>query len=347
MVAGAEIGTERRLSPRVRAGLDVARACAAVYVVLHHTIQVPGPARVVFSFGQEAVIVFFLLSGFVIFANERDRSARPRGYYVRRLRRIYPPMIFAMLISTVLWTTGLIDARATWQSAVGTLLAVQDIAFLKPGVIIDPYLGNDPLWSLSYEIAFYILFPLVMIVWRRSEKLARIAVPTVAVLAYITYLAMPNHFSLVLAYFLLWWGGAIVAHLWLHDRVHLRNALPEFLGLMALALTAGAGVVLYGFDGVGFFPFLILRHFAFAIVMFLVLFTPVRRLMGGISVRVARPAAAVAGISYGLYVVHYPILVQTGANHSWWVVPAALATVAAAWVADVGISRVLPRAPRT
>lgn len=347
MVAGAQATTaQRKLSPGVRAGLDVARAAAALYVVAHHAVQLPGVIGVIFSFGQEAVLVFFLLSGFVIFANERDRSARPKGYYLRRLRRIYPPMLVAMAVSTGLWITGLIGPSPTWQSALGTLFALQDIAFLKPGVITDPYLGNDPLWSLSYEIFFYLVFPLVMMAWRRSERLTRWMIPAVSVLAYATYLAAPNHLSLVVAYFLIWWTGAMAAHLYLGRGLQLRNAVPEFAGLLALCVVAGAGVAAYGFAGLGYFPFLILRHCVVVLILFTVLFTPVRSLLARLSSPVAGPAAAVASISYGLYVVHYPILIQTGATHSWWVIPASVAVVFAAWVADKGTSKVLPLAPR-
>lgn len=337
----------RTLSPSVRAGLDVARAVAALYVVVHHTVQIPGPAGAIFSFGQEAVLVFFLLSGFVIFANEKDRSARPMGYYLRRLRRIYPPMMVAMAISTALWATGLISQSFSVESLLGTLLAVQDIGFLKPGVVTDPYLGNDPLWSLSYEIFFYIVFPMVMVAWRRSEVATRWAVPIVSVVAYATYLMAPNHLSLVIAYFLMWWAGAMVAHLYLGGGIRVRNALPEFVGLTVLCAAAAVGVFAYGFAGLGYFPFLIFRHCAVVLVLFALLFTPVRSLLARMSSRVAGVAAAVAGISYGLYVVHYPILVQTSANESWWAVPAIAATIAAAWLADKGTDKLLPRAPRS
>jgi len=347
MVEGVHVIAQRRLSPGVRAGLDVARASAAIYVVLHHTIQADGLVGLAFSFGQEAVLVFFLLSGFVIFANERDRVAQPAGYYLRRLRRIYPPMVFAMLVSTVLWAIGLVTASPTVLSGVGTLFALQDISALKPGVITDPYLGNSPLWSLSYEIAFYALFPLVMIFWRRSERLTRAAVPAVCVLAYVTYLATPNHVSLMIAYFLLWWVGAMVAHLWLTGRLTLAAAAPELLGLFSLTLVTSAGVGLYTYNGLGVFPVLMVRHSAFALVTFAVLFTPARKWLSRASVRVAKPAAKIASISYGLYVVHYPVLVQTKANQSWWLIAAVAATIALAWVADKFIPSLLPRAPRT
>ncbi len=347
MVAGVHIVSERRLDARVRAGLDVARAAAAVYVILHHIVQVNGPIGVAFSFGQEAVLVFFLLSGFVIFANERDRSARPRGYYLRRVRRIYPPMVFAMIVSTALWGVGLIPGVPSPSEALATLFALQDVSALKPGVIADPYLGNSPLWSLSYEIAFYAIFPLVMALWRRSELAARTLVPAVAVVAYGSYLVAPNHLSLVVAYFLIWWAGAMAAHLYITHRMSLRYARPEIIGLLALITVTGLGVAMYDYEGLGLFPFLMLRHSAFVVVLFLLLFSPIRSWLAALSFRVATPAASVAGISYGLYVLHYPLLVQTGANTSiGGFVLAATATVLLAWIADKGLARVLPRAPR-
>jgi len=339
----------RRLSPRARSGLDVSRAFAAVYVVLHHavaSITAPKAIDLLFSFGQEAVIIFFLLSGFVIFANERDRVAHPRGYYLRRLRRIYPLILIAMLLSTVLWATGLIIETFSWSSLFGTLFSVQDIAFLKPGVITAPYLGNDPLWSLSYEVFFYAVFPIVMIAWRRNQMAARHAVGAIAVVAYVTYLAAPNHFSLVVAYFLLWWTGAMIAKVHLDGNLQIGAVLPEMIWLSALILVAAAGVVFYGSHGLGVFPILMVRHFVVAAAMALALFTPLRGLLASLSLRIARPAAVVAGLSYGLYVLHVPLLVQTGVANSWLLLPAFAGTVVLAYFSDSFLASRLPKAPR-
>jgi peptidoglycan/LPS O-acetylase OafA/YrhL len=78
------------LSPRVRALLDAARACAALYVVAHHVAKgygFPGLTGHLLRFGQEAVIVFFLLSGFVIFANERSPPPLRSKWRQSRRRR--------------------------------------------------------------------------------------------------------------------------------------------------------------------------------------------------------------------------------------------------------------------
>lgn len=351
------VGTEeepgavrRKLPSSVRAGLDLARAVAAVYVVVYHVVQhaeAPRALTLLFSFGQEAVIVFFLLSGFVIFTNEATRVVKPGGYYLRRLRRIYPPIVLAMLVSTGLWAIGVINLSPTLSSAIATLLSLQDTAGLKPGVVSSPYLGNDPLWSLSYEVFFYLVFPLVMVLWRRDSRVARLAVPVLCCAAYSTFLIIPNHFSLVVAYFMLWWVGAMAARAYQAWSLSLRALVPEFVGLMLLTVIAAGGFVTDGWQGVGQYPGLMVRHFAVGLIFLVVLTTPVRRLLASVSARVAAPAAAVASISYGLYVMHYPLLVRTDAGNTLWLMPLALLTIALAWIADRGIPRVLPRAPRT
>jgi peptidoglycan/LPS O-acetylase OafA/YrhL len=73
-------GMATKLSQRVSAGLDAARAIAAIYVVIHHwatSNQLTNGPGLIFRFGQEAVIVFFLLSGFVIFANDDPAPVWP------------------------------------------------------------------------------------------------------------------------------------------------------------------------------------------------------------------------------------------------------------------------------
>lgn len=340
--------TERpQLSTRARAGLDVARAAAAIYVVLHHCVRTGTPVDLLFSFGQEAVLVFFFLSGFVIFFNEKDRSRHPRGYYLRRLRRIYPTMLVAMVVSTILWAMGLISAEFSWSSLVGTLFALQDIPFLKPGVIVDPYLGNSPLWSLSYEIFFYAVFPAVMVIWRRSERVARWAVPAICFVALGSFLALPNHFSLVVSYFMIWWAGAMVASLYMRSRLRLREAQPELWGLAVISALALAGVIAHGFAGLGYFPFLLARHFVFSFALLVVLLLPTRRMIAGLASPLGRAGTAVASISYGLYVVHYPVLVQTQSTQSWWIAPALVLTVILAWIADRWVPSLLPSAPKT
>jgi peptidoglycan/LPS O-acetylase OafA/YrhL len=337
------------LSDRAIALLDCARAVAAIYVVVHHVAAARGWAAgltgIPFRFGQEAVILFFLISGFVIFANEKDRATTGFGYYYRRFRRIYPPLLVALLISTaVFWTNGTLAQNFSLRDLGLTLLNLQDISSLKPGVLVDPYLGNDPLWSLSYEMAFYLVFPSVLTAWKRGRTAVTAAVGIVCTLAYVSFLYSPNHFSLIASYFLVWWSGAMAAEAYMEGA---RSFVGMPLALASLALLTGAsalGVVIEGFFGPGVHPFLEFRHFSVALLVILVGFSPIGRLVASFASRLSKPARAVSAISYGIYVLHYPLLIQSNLTDSiLGLLAMAILLVPLAYFADPYLNRVLPR----
>ncbi len=102
--------------------------------------------------GDEAVLTFFVLSGFLVGgrAVERlaDGSFRPRDYILDRVSRIMTPLapalVFAAIVG-VLWGRGFDAGRFACN-----------LASLQ-GVFCHPYESNVPLWSLAYEMWFYIL----------------------------------------------------------------------------------------------------------------------------------------------------------------------------------------------
>jgi peptidoglycan/LPS O-acetylase OafA/YrhL len=122
--------------------------------------------------------------------------------------------------------------------------------------------------------------------------------------------------------------------------------VPELAWLGVLTVIAVAGVLLLGSKGFGFFPVLMVRHFAVAFVLLVVLFSPIRRWLALVSERIAGSAATVASVSFGLYVLHFPLLVQTDAANTVWFVPALAITIVLACVSDRWLPTILPRAPR-
>lgn len=324
------------------AGLDAARALAALYVVLHHvtnSMHLASKAALMFRFGQEAVIVFFLLSGFVIFANEQHRAADLEGYALRRMRRIYPPIIFAMIVSTlVALYDGDLAERFRVSELISTLLSVQDISSLKPGVIADPYLGNAPLWSLSYEVAFYALFPLALRLWSAHPRAAPHVFGAGSCIAYVFYAAFPNHWCLVLAYFSLWWAGAAAAAAYLAGARTVRGLAVPIVWLMVLTGIAVAVALLIGpHRSIGFYPLLPARHFGFAVLTLLLCFGPLGARIARLCARRAGLFAALASISYGLYVLHFPLMVQ------WSVARSSAAGLTAATVLTVLLAYAVDR----
>jgi peptidoglycan/LPS O-acetylase OafA/YrhL len=343
---------KQHLSKRAIVGLDAARATAAAYVAVHHVTAAYELNRgigVIFRFGQEAVLIFFLLSGFVIFANERQRALHPRGYYFRRLRRIFPALLFAMLLSTlVALDNGELRKQFSLTGFLGTLAGLQDISALKPGVIVDPYMGNDPLWSLSYEVAFYLVFPAILASWMQRPRRVTHIIGASCCACYAIFVIVPNHFTLVGAYFLVWWAGAMTANAYLDGGTKPAAIGPTLLWLLALCAVAAITVIICGNHGLGYFPILQFRHFAVALAMLLIFFGPIGRWIVGRIYGGAKAFALSASISYAVYVLHYPLLVQWHrARESLIVLGAAIVLLCIlSYVVERTIDRVIPAAPK-
>lgn len=305
-----------RLSPRIVAALDAARAGAASYVVMHHLSSPALRATsigIFFRFGQEAVIVFFLLSGFVIFANERDRGLNTTAYYMRRVRRIYPPLLFAMAISAIVGLLiGNFWAEFSYQSLIGTLFALQDNTDGQPGVITGPFMGNSPLWSLSYEVFFYLIFPFVLRCWRAWPAATNHLVGAISCLAYIAFAFSPHHLFIVTAYFLIWWCGCMTAQRYLDGVRCIRGMKALTAWLLLLCVVSLLVVYETGFRGLGVYPFLSARHFLASASLLFLFFGPIGAALASLALRFRRASAFLASISYGLYVLHWPILIQSG-----------------------------------
>jgi peptidoglycan/LPS O-acetylase OafA/YrhL len=332
----AELIDYKKLSPGLSSALNAARTVAACYVVLEHVISARFFADrppALLRFGQEAVLVFFLLSGFLIFANERQRALRPSGYYLRRLRRIYPPLIVAIAVSTLVALSNHdLAQRFVPAELWATLFSVQDISFLKPGVIADPYLGNAPLWSLSYEVFFYIIFPPVLMAWTARPRLTNNIIGPACCVLYGLYALAPNHFVLVAAYFQAWWCGAMAAEAYQRGGRSVASMWKTYRWLLALCGTAAAvawwtgGGSIAG-EGIGYYPLLPLRHFVFCAVALAILFGGIGKALLPLLWKVRKPSAALSRISYTIYVIHFPLLVQWQFASGPWGFAAALALV--------------------
>src|SRR5690348_8364135 len=99
--------------------------------------------------GHEAVIVFFVLSGFLVGGRAFERIAQGRfaagDYAIDRITRIWVPLIPALVLGTAIASGP--AGPVEWA---GNLLGLQH-------VLVEPLGGNAPLWSLAYEIWFYAL----------------------------------------------------------------------------------------------------------------------------------------------------------------------------------------------
>ncbi|WP_250003929.1 acyltransferase [Actinoplanes sp. M2I2] len=141
------------------AWLDALRGLAAVTVVLFHlSPQVigTGPHLAVLrhiDLGKYAVLLFFLVSGYVI-PMSLERHGSLRRFWIGRLCRVYPAYLATIALFAVLATAGLLHWPASLRAETGAgLLAhvtmMPDLVGVRGVVRV--------FWTLSYEMVFYLI----------------------------------------------------------------------------------------------------------------------------------------------------------------------------------------------
>ena len=156
------------LTPGLSIWLDALRVWATVVVVLSH-VAYPRFTRGDYIFmrelnlGSDSVVVFFVISGFVI-AYAASRDEKLSTYAFNRLTRLLSVLLPALLLTFVFDQWGQRIGPEAYKSfynpaPLGELLLRGLSMSNEWGAFERIRLGtNGPLWSLSYEAAFYVLF---------------------------------------------------------------------------------------------------------------------------------------------------------------------------------------------
>jgi peptidoglycan/LPS O-acetylase OafA/YrhL len=254
-----------------------------------------------FVWGPIGVPIFFVLSGYCIhrshairFAHHPQYRLDARDFLWRRFVRIYPVLFCALLLTFALDSISLrLSAHIepsvdlSLRTFAANLFALQDIA-------APTYGSNTALWTLSLEIQFYLLYPLLFAVQRRLGPNRLLAV--LMVLGALSCALLERRGVLIFTtYWSSWYLGA-----WLAER--------EVRGLrFSRWLLAFATPVLLVFGGLALtrasvrYAWVLPWALAFTPVLDALLHT---RASGS---RAMRMLEKVGEFSYSLYLVHLPI----------------------------------------
>ena len=156
------------LSPSLSIWLDLCRVVAALAVYVGHSVVLElAPASLSPTWhrsADDAVIAFFVISGFVIAHSTLSRHGSAGHYALARISRIYSVAIPAVLLALLLDRIGLglnPDAYAgyAWQYPKAALVPPFHWLFLGEGWFgsWQPF-SMEPYWSLAYEVWYYALF---------------------------------------------------------------------------------------------------------------------------------------------------------------------------------------------
>jgi len=190
-----------------RADLNALRAIAVLAVVIFHF------NLNVFPGGFAGVDVFFVISGFlmtgIIFKGLGDNSFSLFGFYIARINRILPALIFLCLTLIVFGCIFLkpFDLLTLAKHIAASISFVSNIIFSQEagyfdGASQEKYLLHT--WSLSVEWQFYILYPLLLLALKKYLSIDKLKLFVVAatILCFLvgTFLSINKP---VYAYFLL------------------------------------------------------------------------------------------------------------------------------------------------
>ena len=178
--------------------LDLVRFLAALAVVLMHMrqfrlVSIPGSEHLTLL-GREAVMAFFVLSGFVIAYTTHRRQPGALDFTIARAARIYsvalPVLLLGFLCAFLSQGPHVPGMDKSYQLAKPWfyipfhLLFVGDLWNLSD---YPPWLA--PWWSLNYEVWYYVLFGVALYV-RRPWRLPAVAL-VLAVMGYKLWLLLP------------------------------------------------------------------------------------------------------------------------------------------------------------
>lgn len=252
------------------------------------------------AWGSAGVPIFFVISGYCIHrAMARRLIANPSApldsgnFLLRRFARIYPVLLAALLLTLAL------DSLSTTFLPVSRKINPFDVhAFAVnllslQGIAGKTFGSNGALWTLSIEMQFYLVYPLLIALRRRIGM--RDVLIFVGLVNITSALLLERHQIIVFtSYWFAWTIGA-----WIAEAKALGTRAWPRMGIAA-SMIALAGCAAFSLAQYAAFQ---LWAIAFAVYLFSALDKPWRDTLA------VRGLSWLGEFSFSLYVVHLPVFV--------------------------------------
>ncbi|MDD2781647.1 acyltransferase [Sulfuricurvum sp.] len=273
---------------KIENNFDILRLFLAFLVFVMHWNSLTNQqiSYEIFHFGDHAVSMFFIVSGFLIFWSF-DKDHQVNNFYIKRFFRIFPLYAIVILLQTLFFI--IYSDGQLWQILKYFISNILFLNFLSPSVA-DTLIGlernaiNGALWTLKNEVAFYVLLPL-MYQWYKKEKSSFFITLYLLSISYM-FTAEYLHFDKLLVQF--------PAQLRLFVVGMTLYVFYEFVNRYSVILTVLSILILLFVPASSFFDF-VLYPWAIGFILFFIVF----RLF---TIKVH------FDFSYSLYIIHYPII---------------------------------------
>ncbi len=112
------------------------------------------------SVGNTGVDLFFVLSGYLIYGTLIEKRKAFGPYFARRIERIYPVFAVVTAVYLVLFFVFPSESKLPAGAGSAVLFVLQNLIFM-PGLFPVQAI-NTVTWSLSYEMFYYLVMPLLI-----------------------------------------------------------------------------------------------------------------------------------------------------------------------------------------
>jgi len=265
--------------------------------------------------GNDAVMVFFVLSGFVISYVANGKEDSIDKYFVSRFARLYSVVVPALILTAALDFVG---SRITYELYDGwwfetsypfgrflaNLLFVNEIWFSS----IRPF-SNGPFWSIGYEFWYYVLFAFSFYLKGRTKYLIIIS---------ICVLVGPK----ILILLPVWMLGVLVY------RVNSSDLIGHRIGWILFLASIGLYVMYVSYDGQAYLlsitentlgnelyeKLMWSKYFLSSYIIGLLVaanfigFKSISTSFSPIMNFISKPIRYLASYTFVLYLLHYPLL---------------------------------------
>lgn len=275
------------------------------------------PAQLLLA-GPQAVLIFFVLSGFVLLLPVLNNPAFDWiSYYSRRTARLYLPAIASVLFAAIcLWVSDRdsVGASSDWLAAAAGVNPTWWRVLSASDLVFGDHALNNPLWSLRWEVLFSLFLPIYLVAALVTTRYRWLALAASWAVVFVGIHTRNDALALLPTFF----GGSILAvkadeiRQWaMRGRngatIELAGPILLVASLLLLSLRwmvwgvmPNASRLLTLADSLQF-------PSAVALVFVAAFWTPLVRLL------CTRGFQWLGRVSFSLYLVHVPVIIAVGA----------------------------------